>query len=288
MKSYDYNSNNKSRDNEYMVNARIKEISKKDNIKRPKFCKYHNTNSHDLSECRAFKKNKNYKANKNNEQTEKTYALNEPKCNPKTIEIPIEINEKKIDGLVDTGSVENYISESAVKVMDVKTNNLHRKKMTEVGDVVEIEKESDLKFRLLNDINNYYFSKFYVMPNPNKQNILGMRFPFENDAVINLRERFINLDGGDYKLNIVNRISNLSEDELIQKSKTFTLSELGLKIEKLITNFKNENPKFGYISNINHSIDLFYDFKTIKKKIQFPSDYKRRLQNISKHFLKIK
>ncbi|KAG0436105.1 hypothetical protein DMUE_4387 [Dictyocoela muelleri] len=183
-KTYDFNFNTKHNLRNNMMKTKTRRDFQNDNVKRSRFCKYHNTSSHDISECRAFKK-KTSQVNKKNEQSEKTYALNEPKCKPQTIEIPVEVNGKKIDGLVDTGSVENYISEGAVNLTGIKTNNLLRKKMTEIGngDIVEIEKESDLKFKLLNDINNYYYSKFYVMPNPNKQIILGMRFLLENDAV---------------------------------------------------------------------------------------------------------
>ncbi|KAG0420459.1 hypothetical protein EQH57_0139 [Dictyocoela roeselum] len=95
--------------------------------KIPKFCKYHNTNSHDTSECRALKKKTSANNNKS-DKSEKTYALNEPNCNPKTIEMPMVINGKKIDVLIDTGSKENYTSEGAVKKQVSKQQAYKRKR----------------------------------------------------------------------------------------------------------------------------------------------------------------
>ncbi|KAG0429822.1 hypothetical protein DMUE_5715, partial [Dictyocoela muelleri] len=137
----------------------------------------------------------------------------------------------------------------AAKYANVNPIKLPIKKVTEVGngELFDISEEAKVKFKLLNDINNYYCSTFFIMPNPNKQIILGMRFLLENESIINLREGFINLDGFEYEVSTRNHEENYYEQALIKKSKTFTLSEQEDKIEALILKAKRENPTFGTI-----------------------------------------
>ncbi|KAG0434941.1 hypothetical protein DMUE_4964, partial [Dictyocoela muelleri] len=241
------------------------------NTSKNKFCRFHKSNTHDSSECRALKRKSNH--TKTDDFTpKKSYTLNEPKTSPKTIEIPVKIEDKTINGLIDTGSVENYISEGATTLMNLKPTELPQKKLTEVGngDLVEINKETELKFQLIKDIDNYYCSKFYILPNPNLQIILGMRFLLENDAIINLREGFIVLDGCEYEINGIENKTNLIEKEIMQKTKTFTLSKLDDKINELLRDIKNRNPVLGEIPNIKHKIELIGEMKMIKREYPVP------------------
>ncbi|KAG0435206.1 hypothetical protein DMUE_4835 [Dictyocoela muelleri] len=108
------------------------------------------------------------------------------------------------------------------------------------------------------------------MPNPNKQIILGMRFLLENEAIINLREGFVNLDGFEYEVSTKNHEANLYEQALIKKSKTFSLSEQEDKIEALILKAKRENPTFRTIPHIRHHINLHEDFNLVKREYPVP------------------
>ncbi|KAG0438523.1 hypothetical protein DMUE_3035 [Dictyocoela muelleri] len=58
-----------------------------------KFCSLHKTNSHSSSECRVLKRQSEKKKNFE-ENPKKTYTINETRCVPKTLEIPMEINNK--------------------------------------------------------------------------------------------------------------------------------------------------------------------------------------------------
>ncbi|KAG0435203.1 hypothetical protein DMUE_4836 [Dictyocoela muelleri] len=115
--------------------------------KTKRCCSYHNTTSHDSSECRAIKKRHESK-NKDVAETRKTYAVTEPRVNPKTIKIPLEVNGKKFERLIDTESSENYISEGAAKYANVNPIKLPIKKVTEVGngELVDISEEARVKF----------------------------------------------------------------------------------------------------------------------------------------------
>lgn len=92
-------------------------------------------------------------------------------------------------------------------------------KTTEVanGSAVSMKEEITLSFRLDKGKNNLNPSKFYVLPNPNIQAILGMRFLAENDAIINLKEGFISLDGFEYEIEL-GKIENNLDQEIIEKS----------------------------------------------------------------------
>ncbi|KAG0420373.1 hypothetical protein EQH57_0174 [Dictyocoela roeselum] len=99
-------------------------------------------------------------------------------------------------------------------------------KTTEVanGELLEIKEEINLNFRLEHDKNNLYISKFYVLPNPNIQAILGMRFLIENEAIINLKEGYIALDGAEYEIEVGKPESNI-DNEIIAKTRSYTLPE---------------------------------------------------------------
>lgn len=146
---------------------------------------------------------------KNNERDKKetkSYAINEHKSIPSAIEIPLELHSKKYPALVDTESVENYLPERIVEDLNIRTEDVIPVKQTEVADgsIVEIKKFANIKFKLFNDENNIYTSKFYILPNPKEQPILGMRFLLENNGIINLSENFININGAEYDLNLGN------------------------------------------------------------------------------------
>ncbi|KAG0420482.1 hypothetical protein EQH57_0125 [Dictyocoela roeselum] len=103
-----------------------------------KICPLHKINSHSYSECRVLRKQSERK--KNSEETpKKTYTIKKSRCAPKTLEIPMEINNKTFNGLIDTGSVENYILEGLSSQMNLPTTTLPRKKFTEVGNGDQVD-----------------------------------------------------------------------------------------------------------------------------------------------------
>ncbi|KAG0435088.1 hypothetical protein DMUE_4892 [Dictyocoela muelleri] len=115
-----------------------------------KFCKFHESRSHNTSECIALKR-KTTEYPKLNTKENKSFAINEIKSNPKTIEIPISVEGMQYEALIDTGSVENYIPERIVNKLNLETIDLIKKMMTEVGNgsTMEIKNIQTLNFVFL-------------------------------------------------------------------------------------------------------------------------------------------
>ncbi|KAG0420045.1 hypothetical protein EQH57_0314 [Dictyocoela roeselum] len=145
--------------------------SKNTNNKPSMYCKFHNSRTHNTQECRRYNKGKNLKENieKDQKPDSRSYAINEPKPQPRAIEIPLSINENEYKALVDTGSIENYLPEKIINRQNIPTARMNPTKMTEIADssLVEIDSYSEVNFKIFNDKNNIYKSKFYVIPNPN-------------------------------------------------------------------------------------------------------------------------
>ncbi|KAG0436561.1 hypothetical protein DMUE_4164 [Dictyocoela muelleri] len=164
-----------------------------------KYCNFHNSSSHNDSECRAQRKPRNKGENGNKG---KTYALRELMKVPKTIEIPISINKYRHTALLDTGSVENYISDKLASKFNIKTIELNTEKQAEManGSLIKIKQFTNLSFKIDNYNNNVYKSMFHIIPNKNETIILGMHFICENDAIINIRKNTLNLNGVGYEI----------------------------------------------------------------------------------------
>ncbi|KAG0428810.1 hypothetical protein DMUE_5796 [Dictyocoela muelleri] len=119
------------------------------NNNQNKFCKFHNSKTHNISECRSYKKKNASKENQDNSNT-KSFTISEPRPKPSTIEIPMKIFNNNYKALVDTGSVENYLPENILNDEQIKTYELNPKIITEVanGSRVEINRFTNLKFNL--------------------------------------------------------------------------------------------------------------------------------------------
>lgn len=161
----------------------------KSHSEKPKFCKIHKTTSHDDNECRSQKKNNN--------ASDKSYALVEGYIQPQNIELNVTINGQQTKALVDTGSVYNYVTQHMVDKANLKTRDLGKFAIAEManGDTIRIEKESQVQFNLINNLNVIYNELFRIIPESSASMILGMNFLQKNDAIINMKEGLITIDG---------------------------------------------------------------------------------------------
>ncbi|KAG0420770.1 Retrovirus-related Pol polyprotein from transposon 17.6 [Dictyocoela roeselum] len=143
--------------------------------------------------------------------------------------------------------------------------------ITEVanGSTIKIRKYTNLKFNIFNDTSNTYTTRFNILPYPKGQPILGMRFLLENNSVINLREKTINIDGTKYDVEIHDE-TNTFEDEVISKTRVYEIKDYKKKISELIKNQKTRNPRIGNIKNAEHKIEVFDTLKLIKREYQVP------------------
>ncbi|KAG0440650.1 hypothetical protein DMUE_1581 [Dictyocoela muelleri] len=195
----------------------------------------------------------------------KTYALRERAAQPKIIEMPITIQHHKLDAIIDNGSVENYVTKKIIQNINMEPKELVQSKKVELanGEIVEVHKSINLTFKLKEDKNNSYRSEFYVMNYRNTYPILGMRFLMENDAVINLKEGFVTLDGTEYEIEPKTQNLCVADKEIIEKSKVYNVQDYEAQIRDLIRLNKKRNPTLGNIPNVLHHIELTSKFERV-------------------------
>ncbi|KAG0420357.1 Transposon Ty3-G Gag-Pol polyprotein [Dictyocoela roeselum] len=105
-----------------------------------------------------------------------------------------------------------------------------------------------------------------------------MQFLKENDAIINLKDNFINLDSKEYEIS--EDKTNLDEYErtIASKSTAFALNKTEEKFMNMIKRMKNTNPKIGTIDQFEHEINLKEDFKPKFKEYSVPLKFKGEME----------
>ncbi|KAG0420356.1 hypothetical protein EQH57_0180 [Dictyocoela roeselum] len=84
-----------------------------------KFCEYHKTSSHSNEECRQQRK----KGTRENDRT-KGYSICESIRKPKTIEMEITINKRKLSAIIDTGATYNFIPKDITEELEIEPERL--------------------------------------------------------------------------------------------------------------------------------------------------------------------
>ncbi|KAG0420286.1 Retrovirus-related Pol polyprotein from transposon 17.6, partial [Dictyocoela roeselum] len=245
-----------------------------------KYCHFHKSRTHSDHECRA---------NKNTTQSNnRTFTLREPRNAPKTIEIPFRIKDHTLISMIDTGSTDNIIPQNIVETEGLQQVALERKKIVEVanGSTVEIKNYCDINFQILNDKNITYKSRFLVMPNNSDIIILGMKFLIDNEAILNLKEGIMNLDGKEYEIETNSTPLNVSDTKIISKTKIFATKTEERDLMEAIKNAKQRNPELGEIDTISHKIELTKTFSNLPKEYRVPMglqhDVKEHLKELEK------
>ncbi|KAG0442565.1 hypothetical protein DMUE_0183 [Dictyocoela muelleri] len=187
---------------------------------KKQFCNFHQTNSHDRSNCRALKKS--YTTRKVKGDTGENEKINsfiqEPKANTQLIELETKINGKNYNFLFDPGSVLSYIDEKIILENEIEVENTSKciAKLVD-GTKFETSKEATLKFNIQGYEKTTYKTKMKILKNMSLNGILGMNFLLENDACINLSEGTLSLDKKHYEIKI-DRNTNEYDTQLISKT----------------------------------------------------------------------
>ncbi|KAG0420322.1 Transposon Tf2-9 polyprotein, partial [Dictyocoela roeselum] len=260
--------NSNARSDRYKSNY-VSRFNQRDNQKykrNTKYCELHKSNTHSNEECRARKHNDS------STEERKSYAVREPPVQPRVIEIPIRIKDTEIKAMIDTGSADNFISEKFADEHNIEKLTLDCEKMVEIanGSTMQIKKFSELEFQIQNDKHITYKSSFLLLSNPNCIMILGMKFLMENDAQVNLKDGIINLDGREYEIDLKTNCRNEADDNILNKTKIFTMKNNEVDEKELIEHAKRQNPLLGNIKIVKHKIELLKDFTNKFKEYPVP------------------
>ncbi|KAG0420156.1 Protein DDI1 like protein 1 [Dictyocoela roeselum] len=166
----------------------------------------------------------------------KNFLICENKNNIKLIYIPVKINEQNMVCLIDTGAIDNFISENLSKKLNIPTSDLREKKIIETanGENVEIKEKALLIFQISGDSDKIYKATFFVLPKSSSDVILGSSFLIRNKAVIDLHKGSIRIDNSEYELDIFEEGMGEIDDNKIMKTKICRASEKDEQVNKFI------------------------------------------------------
>lgn len=183
--------------------------------------------------------------------------------------MPINIKDVKLNAMIDTGADKNYISTDIVSKFELETEELETPLPAECanGEFINITHTAKMGFKCAADKAIEYLGLFHILPRKKNSVILGMSFLTQNQAVIDLKNNIIAIDGREYELEgTQHNVANF-ENQIITNTKIFNIAECKERIDKLIKTAKLSNPEIGKIDVIKHEIQLYNEdtkIKTIK------------------------
>ncbi|KAG0420508.1 Transposon Tf2-6 polyprotein [Dictyocoela roeselum] len=241
----------KTSEKEYKAN-------KSKNEKKPNYCDYHNTNTHDRSNCRALRKISHNSTQKEQNNPSKSNFITEPKMSTQLIEISAKINDNKYNLLLDTGSTLSYIDETVAIQNNLPINETQKCTATLIdGSTVETTKETTIPFHIYGDETTIYKAKVKILNNMSLSGILGMNFLIENDAKIDLSEGILSLDNKHYELGM-KRLNDSLDQQIVAKTRinAHVDETYKQKIDELVKEYKLNNKPVGKMNSAEHKIVL--------------------------------
>lgn len=168
---------------------KMKEKAKNERI----WCLYHKSNKHNSEDCRAKTVSND---NKRNIEL-KSYAIMKPRIQPQNVELDILVHDYSKKALVDTESVQHYITNEFASKFNLERLQLQRKAYVELADstTLPIKEMYNVNFIVSNNQHIIHMDTFRVLPKSNSTMILGMEFLQKNDAIINIKDRTMYIDG---------------------------------------------------------------------------------------------
>ncbi|KAG0436332.1 Protein DDI1 like protein, partial [Dictyocoela muelleri] len=176
--------------------------------------------------------------------------MNEPFPPAKIVRIHMNLNGKKINGIIDTGSDKNFITAKIATENNLNTKMMEKPEDVQIADgrCITIKREVNLNFSILHDTSINNKSKFYVIEEQHDDAIVGMQFLKENDAIIDFKNDKITLDNKEYNLNSGKLEICFADSDLMEKSKVLNVGSSESTLNKIIDNYKSKNHKIGDIS----------------------------------------
>lgn len=207
---------------------------------KSKFCTFHKSTTHNTDECR----NKNISSRNNSEDRtdtkNRTLALREPNNLPKALEITGYVSNTKANLLIDTGSAFNYIKTELAEKLKLASHQTQKHEATMANwQTVSSEKISELSFRIQNDSFIDYKCRARLIQPLAADIILGMEFLLDNNVIIDVKNKYIIIDGNEYDTESDINDLHAYDKEIMNKTKILTLdSQKYVQIQSLIEKFK--------------------------------------------------
>lgn len=213
-------------------------------IGKKKYCKLHNTTSHSTFECRLRNKKDKVHLSNPSRNNEKNFILREKETTIKTLKAVININNKDIEAVIDTGSSNNFIRSALCEELNL-TPQCEKETLIETGsgEVIKSTKVTEISFKWKNNEENIK-DEFFLLNNLPCDLILGNKFLARNNCIIDFKNLIFISDGKKIaKLNDRDENSDVDHDpdkKIFEKC--FYIST-DYTILKVIDKYKEVNEK---------------------------------------------
>ncbi|KAG0439274.1 hypothetical protein DMUE_2548 [Dictyocoela muelleri] len=104
--------------------------------------------------------------------------------------------------MIDTGADKNYISMDIVTKLQIETKEMENPLPAECanGDLINITRTAKIRFKCSDDKTIDYLGIFHIFPRKKNTIKLGMTFLKQNQALIDLKNNILVIDGREYEL----------------------------------------------------------------------------------------
>ncbi|MGL4373743.1 MAG: reverse transcriptase family protein, partial [Turicibacter sp.] len=223
--------------------------------KTAKYCPYHKSTFHDASECK--RKTKSIK-----EPEKKAMIVTEPVCNLKDFKMQLEIKNKILDAIIDTGASVNLISTEKIKEVGLESSITPEEGSIQYADGTYGKYYGNLQiqFKLVENKAITYNATFKIINSNLDLVILGSPFLKGNNVKLDFSNMSIIINSNIYFIDKekYEKWNSSPDSSLCDKVLVCNSDEEDVKriILKRVAQFKNNNPLLGTIPNQKMEIKL--------------------------------
>lgn len=224
---------------------------------RNKYCTFHHSKTHSTEECRMKDRSEEGKYGNKKQYESKSLALNEPNAPKNSLEMQGKLINTNVQIIIDTGSAYNYINKAIVRKLNLMTEEIENKTMIMAnGDMAKCNEQTKIELMLSNDKNVIHLCNTRIMDSLTTDIILGMEFLENNNAIIDLKDGIITIDGRQYELEKEKHKFDSNDQILCEKTKVLVCSDIKNQRRcDIIRQFTRISEKLGTIDTITHAIE---------------------------------
>ena len=201
------------------------------------WCDYHQTSTHDSSNCRATQSNKAIHTRQVNNMIQQSNVIN----------LKAKLGDVNIIALVDTGASLSYVNEELIKKHGIKTKPI-KEMVVKIANGREVTLNKKIQVDvIIEQVPDMIFEiDLICMPEMNNDAILGMDWLLQHKVILDLNEKTLRFKEQEIEIlgkeHLVNELNTIMEPTAIEK------------IQIMVDEYKIENPELGLIKGYEYEI----------------------------------
>ncbi|KAF9756154.1 Retrovirus-related Pol polyprotein from transposon opus [Nosema granulosis] len=236
-----------------------------------KFCKLHKECNHTTEECTRYDKDF-YNKVENKKKEESNYLIREVINHPSNTAIMGTIKRKELELRIDSGASKSFIGRETVKALNLTIIEVTQ--ITTVfgnGHTEKTNRTVDVEIQL-KGIGRKIKESLYILDHPPETILLGNEFLFNNELVLDYKNRIILIDENVIPM-IGKETINPDDMDRILYERLLCIEEKPVNekiVKEKLVEYLKDNEKFNYM-NVEE-VDLFIDPK-IREHVFTPQYY---------------